>query len=278
MNNKKSNNSNNSGLPALIIAGVLLVAVVGGWWLYSSSKSSPNTANNKLPVNKTPPVNQPVQPTPMVNTKDLGAQPAHFKGAQNASVVIEEFYDFQCPTCASVHPLLYEMNATYGSRIKLIVRNFPLSQIHPNAYDAAVASEAAGLQGKFWEMQNLIFQNQQRWSAAPNARLLFESYAGTLGLDVEKFKDDMSGMAAKQRVDADLQRGRSMGVNSTPTILVNGKPVPPEMMTGDGFKQIIESEIARASSGGQTQTAPAATAKPAENTAVNAANSKPGNK
>ena len=276
MNNKKNNNSNNSGLPTLIIVGVLLVAVIGGWWLYTSSKSNPVTPSNRPANTNRPTPNQQAQSTPQTS-KDPGAQPAHFKGAQNASVVIEEFYDFQCPTCASVHPLLYEMNATYGSRIKLVVRNFPLSQIHPNAYDAAVASEAAGLQGKFWEMQNLIFQNQQRWSAAPNARLLFESYAGTLGLDVEKFKDDMSGMAAKQRVDADMQRGRSMGVNSTPTILVNGKPVPPEMMTGDGFKQIIESELKLAASG-QTQTAPAATAKPGENTAVNAANSKPGNK
>jgi protein-disulfide isomerase len=276
MNNKKSNNSNNSGLPALIIAGVLLVAAVGGWWLYSSSKSNPNTANNKPPVNKTPPVNQPPA-TPMISNQ-LGAQPAHFKGAQNASVVIEEFFDFQCPTCATVHPLLYEMNATYGSRIKLVVRNFPLSQIHPNAYDAAVASEAAGLQGKFWEMQNIIFQNQQRWSTAQNARTLFESYAGTLGLDIEKFKEDLSGLAAKGRVEADMQRGRSLGVNSTPTILVNGKPVPPEMMTAVGFKQIIESELAKLSSGGQTQTAPASTVPPAGNKAAENSNAKPENK
>ncbi len=276
MNNKKSKNSNNSGLPTLIIVGVLLVAVIGGYMLYTSSKSNPNIANNKPPGNKTPPVNQP--PATPITSNDPGAQPAHFKGAQNAPVVIEEFFDFQCPTCATVHPLLYEVNSTYGSRIKLIVRNFPLSQLHPNAYDAAVAAEAAGLQGKFWEMQNLIFQNQQRWSAAPNARILFESYAGTLGLDTEKFKEDMSGLAAKQRVDADMQRGRSLRVDSTPTILVNGKAVPPDMMTAVGFKQIIESELVKASSGGQTQTAPASTVKPPGNKAAETSNAKPENK
>ena len=272
MNNKKSNNRNNSGLPTLIIAGVLLVAVIGGWWLYSSSKTIPN----KPPGNR--PLPSPsVQPTPMIS-KDPGAQPAHFKGSQNAPVVIEEFSDFQCPTCGAMHPVFNDITATYGSRVKFVFRHFPLSQLHPNAYDAAVASEAAGLQGKFWEMQNLIFQNQQRWSPAPNARALFESYAGTLGLDVEKFKTDMSGLAAKGRVEADMQRGRSLNVNSTPTILINNKLVPVEMMTGVGFKEIIEGELAKAARSGQTQTAPASTAQPAGNKAAENSNAKPENK
>ena len=277
MNNKNTNKNNGSGLPVLIIIGVLLVAVIGGWWFYTNSKSNSttSTSNNRSANINRPPANQPQSTQKPIESKEPGAQPAHFKGAQNAPVVIEEFFDFQCPTCAAVHPALNEAYATYGSRIKLISRHFPLSQIHPNAYDAAVASEAAGLQNKFWEMQNLIFQNQQRWSAAPNARALFESYAGNLGLDVEKYKADLSGMAAKQRVDADIQRGRSMALDSTPTIFVNGKKVPPDMMTGIGFKQIIESEL-RAAGGGQTQTAPPANS--AQNTAANAGNSKPANK
>jgi protein-disulfide isomerase len=276
MNNKETN-KNSSGLPVLIIAGVLLAAVVGGWWFYTTSKSNPNNSKVNTPSNINKPTNQPA-PTPQSITSNLpGAQPPHFKGAQNAPIVIEEFFDFQCPTCASVHPILHEINATYGSRVKVITRHFPLTQIHQNAYDAAVASEAAGLQGKFWDMQNLMFQNQQRWATAPNARALFESYAGTLGLDTEKFKEDMSGMAAKQRVDADIQRGRSMGISGTPTFYINGKPVSPDMMTSAGFKQLVEIEI-RSAPVGQNQTAPAATAKPADNTAANASNSKPANK
>ena len=273
MNNKKSKNNNNSGLPTLIIGGVLLVAVIGGWWLYSSSKTIPN----KPPGNR--PLPSPsVQPTQMINTKDLGAQPPHFKGSQNAPVVIEEFVDFQCGTCAAMHPVFNDISATYGSRVKIIYRNFPLTQIHPNAYDASVAAEAAGLQGKFWEMQNLLFQNQQRWSAAPNARALFESYAGTIGLDVEKFKTDILGLSAKGRVDADLQRGRSLNITSTPTIIINNKPVPVEMMTGVGFKEIIEGELAKAARGGQTQTSPASTVQPAGNKAAENSNAKPENK
>ncbi len=166
-------------------------------------------------------------------------------------------------------PIFNDITATYGSRIKFIFRNFPLTQIHPNAYDASVAAEAAGMQGKFWEMKNLLFQNQQRWSTAAGGRTLFESYAETIGLDVEKFKSDISGMTAKQRVDADMQRGRSLNINSTPTILINNRPVTPEQMNSVAMKQIIDGELAKISGGGQTQTAPASTVKSAEsNSAV----------
>lgn len=180
-------------------------------------------------------------------------------------VVIEEFADFQCPTCASVHTMMNEINAAYGSRVKFIYRHFPLTQIHPNAFNAALAAEAAGMQGKFWEMQNLLFQNQQRWSAASGVQTLFESYAETLGLDVEKFKADMAGTAVNQRVQADMQRGRSLSVNSTPTILINSRPVSVNQMSVPGIRQIVNNELANLSGGDQTQTTTATPAKPVEN-------------
>ena len=175
----------------------------------------------------------------------LGAQPPHYKGAQNSPVVLEEFADYQCPTCGTMHPLMNEINSVYGSRIKFIFRNYPLVQIHKNAYEAAVAAEAAGLQGRFWEMQNLLFQNQRNWSNIADIRPIFEGYAQTLGLDVERFKSDVAGLLAKRRVEEDLQRGRSLNISSTPTLLVNGRPVPFELMTFDGLKQIIDTELAK---------------------------------
>lgn len=273
-------NNNNSGLPVLIIIGVLLVAVIGGWWFYTSSKTETNpikVTNANTNINK--PANQQQQQSPTMTSSVPGAQPPHFKGSQNSPVIIEEFADFQCPTCATLHGIMNEVNSMYGSRVKFIYRNFPLSQIHPNAYDAALAAEAAGMQGKFWDMQNILFQNQQRWSGAAGARTLFESYAETIGLDVEKFKEDMSGMAAKQRVDADIQRARSMNVNSTPTIIINSRPVTPDQMTLVGIKQLVDAELARTSGGGQNQTAPpSATAKPAENKPAETNKSNAGNK
>jgi protein-disulfide isomerase len=248
----------NSGLPFVIIGVVFLVVVIGGWYLYSSSSKKPvtsgttNTATNGVP----PKPNN----TPIVSNMQ-GAQPPNFKGAQNSSVVLEEFADYQCPTCATMHPVMNEITATYGSRIKFIYRNYPLTQIHRNAYEAAVAAEAAGLQGKFWDMQNLIFQNQRNWQNVEIVRPVFEGYAQTLGLDVEKFKTDVAGLPAKQRVDMDAARARSLNVSSTPTVLVNGLPIPFEQMTIDGMKRIIDAELAK--TGGNQQTAPSAPSAPA---------------
>ena len=249
-NKKSTTNESNSGLPLVIIGIVLLVAVVGGWYLYQSSNSKSTASNTNRPANAT---QQQPNNTPMTSSV-LGAQPPHFKGAQNSSVVLEEFADYQCPTCATMHPVMNEINAIYGSRIKFIYRNYPLTQIHKNAYEAAVSGEAAGLQGKFWEMQNLLFQNQRNWSNVADVKPVFEGYAQTIGLDVEKFKADVLGMAAKQRVDADMQRGRALNISSTPTVLVNGKPIAFEQMTIDGIKQIVDAELAKT---GNQQAPPA---------------------
>ncbi len=252
MENKNNNSNDNSGLPLVIIGIVLLVAIVGGWYLYQSSSKKTPVANTNA-ANKTSTTLPQPNNTPMVSNV-LGAQPPNFKGAQSSTVTIEEFADYQCPTCGAMHPVMNEINALYGSRIRFIYRNFPLVQIHKNAYEAAVSGEAAGLQGKFWEMQNLLFQNQRVWSNVDDIKPVFEGYAQTIGLDVEKFKADVAGLAAKQRVDADLQRGRALNISSTPTILVNGFPVPFEQMTVDGVKKVVDAELVKTGGNQQMQT------------------------
>ena len=265
-----SNGKNkNSGLPLIIIGMVLVVAVGGAWWLYNRSSTPPkkNTPANTSSANtaRTPAA---------VNA--LGAQPPNLQGSPNAAVTIEEFADFQCPTCSVKHPMVKELVSTYGSRIKFIFRNFPLAiPAHDKAYDAAVAAEAAGLQGRFWDMQNLLFTNQQAWSANPDYRKVWEGYAGQIGLDVEKFKSDMAGLNAKSRVDADMQRGRALSVNSTPSIFVNGMLIPFEQMTIEGMRAIIDGELQKAQSSQQNQPAASAPTAPAQSgqTAPGAANS-----
>lgn len=234
-------NNNKSGLPIAIIGVVLLVALVGGWWYYNNSKttatrpSATNTASsgkNWAEVfSKAPP----------------GANPAWSKGAPNAPVTVEEFADFQCPTCASMHPRVNELMAAYGSRVRVIFRQFPL-QGHQWSYDAACATEAAGMQGKFWDMQNMIFTNQQTWSTSPDARKIFTEYAKTLGLDVQKFSDDMIGMVAKNRVDADLQRGRAVGVTSTPSFYINNQPLGNNL---NALRQMVDIELQKAAGANQ---------------------------
>ena len=178
-----------------------------------------------------------------------GSTPPNTKGAPNALVTIEEFADFQCPTCGSMHPKVQEIRAAYGDRIRIIFREFPL-QMHPHGYDAACAAEAAGMQGKFWEMQNKLFTNQAAWSNQTDARKIFTNYATELGLDTAKFSDDMIGLPVKNRVDADLQRGRALAVSSTPTFYINNRPYEGDL---NALRTAIEAELQRLEKGGNNQ-------------------------
>jgi len=247
--------------PLLIIGAVLIVAILGGWWLYTSSKSTPSSGNK---AQKNTATNAPAQTSQIPANAPPGATPPNMMGSPTATVTVEEFADFQCPSCGATHPTMKQVQSMYGSRIKFIFREFPLP-MHDKSYDAAVAAEAAGMQGKFWDMHNQLFTNQKTWSADPNFRDVWADYAQKIGLDVEKWKNDMAGLPAKSRVDADLQRGRGLNINTTPTVFVNGKQVPYPDVTVEGMKQVIDLELQNAQ---PAQAKPAASA-PASNAPAN---------
>ena len=133
---------------------------------------------------------------------------AHVRGNPEAPVTLEEFADFQCPPCGQFAPFVEELLREYDSRLRVVFRNFPLPA-HEHAREAALAAEAAGFQGKFWEMHDTLYREQSAWSKAPNARELFESYAGTLGLNLDQFKKDIDSDKARERVDSDHALGDS---------------------------------------------------------------------
>lgn len=228
--------------PFLIIGGIFLATIAGIWWISQSGGNEVAVNSNTVATNNGQPQDNRV---PNYDKAPAGATPAHFKGSENSPVVVEEFADFQCPTCGVVHPKMNEISAKYGNRVKFIYRNFPITSIHPNAYGAAVAAEAAGLQGKFWQMQDLLFRNQTQWSNASNPKQIFGEYAQKIGLDTEKFENDTLGVQAKQRVDFDMQRGQALKLSSTPTVLVNGKPIPFQQLEVADMERIIEAELAR---------------------------------
>ncbi len=251
---KKVEEKKKSGAPILIIGGVLVAVLLIGWYMIGSAKttvnSNVNKAANTANVTKTPavPLNAPA-----------GATPPNLAGSPTALVTVEEFADFQCGSCASANPTMKEIKSMYGSRIKFIFRNYPLAiPQHDKSYDAAVAAEAAGLQGKFWDMQNQLFTNQQAWTANPNYKQIWNEYAQKIGLDMSRFASDTAGIVAKGRVDADIARGKGLNVNSTPTVYINGVSVPYTEMKVDSLKTIIDAELAKG-------TAPA-TVAPAANT------------
>jgi protein-disulfide isomerase len=126
-------------------------------------------------------------------------------------------------------------------------------------YKQADPREAAGLQGKFWPMQDQLFSNQQTWSTAPNYREIWNGYAEKIGLDMQKFQADVSGIAAKSRVDQDIARAKGMGVGSTPTIYLNGQSIPYTEVNVPSMRRIIDAELQKAS-GGQQSAPPAAPA------------------
>lgn len=255
-----------SNAPLFIIGGVLLAVVIGGIWYYNSKSQS--TANsNTNSANRTAANNNANRSAIPANAPP-GASPPNVAGSQTAAVSLEEFADFQCGSCAAANPIMSEIKSLYGSRIKFVFRNYPLSiPAHDKAYDAAVAAEAAGLQGKFWDMQNLLFQNQQAWTSAPSYKQMWKGYAEKIGIDVAKWEADMLGMAAKRRVDDDLVRGKAIGVNSTPTLYINGMAVPYTEMTVPKLKAIIDAELQKAPS-----AAPATAANPTAANSAPAAN------
>lgn len=230
----------------VIIGAVVLVGLISAWWFYSNSTPPPNNNRANNANSNTKPVGTPAN-------APAGATPPNMTGSATALVTVEEFADYQCPTCASTHPIMNEIKSIYGSRIKFIYRNFPLAiAAHDKTYEASVAAESAGMQGKFWEMQNLLFTNQQSWTGNPGYKQMWDEYAQKLGLDVAKFQTDMAGLAAKSRVDEDLKRGRGLNVNSTPTIFVNGVSLEPKDFNVNSMKVIIDGELLKAASSAQS--------------------------
>jgi protein-disulfide isomerase len=167
---------------------------------------------------------------------------AHVRGNPDAPVTLEEFADFQCPPCSQFAPFAEELLREYDSRLRVVFRNFPLPG-HEHAREAALAAEAAGLQGKFWDMHDTLYREQEGWSKAPNARELFESYAGTLGLNVDQFKNDMDSDKARERVDSDRALADFLGVKVTPTLFINNRPVDQKDKNPEGVRAAINAAL-----------------------------------
>ena len=179
----------------------------------------------KILIKEPPPVAQ------NISTDDDPSQ-----GDVNAPVTIVMFSDFQCPTCAAVHPMLKKVIAEYKDKVRFVVRDFPLEPIHENAFEAAQAANAANAQGKFFEYAELLYNNQQMLD---NASL--KEFASRIGLDREKFDADLDGGKFAGEVRKDMADAIGYGINSTPTIFVNGVKVR-QFSTAD-FRKAIERAL-----------------------------------
>ena len=144
-----------------------------------------------------------------------------------------------------LHPVVKQLEHDYGDQLRVVFRHFPLTKIHKHALIAARAAEAARNQGKFWEMHDQLYRNQNAWKDLDDARSTFIGYARELGLNVDRFTRDMDGPDVEQRIASDMQKGSSAGVTGTPTVFIEGHMIRYEATTPDGLRQGINFMLQR---------------------------------
>ena len=182
-------------------------------------------------MNKTPKTSEHANPAAVTSSD-------HILGTTTAPVTLIEYGDFQCPACKTYFPYVERLMNESSTTLRLVFRHFPLAQ-HANAVPAALASEAAGLQGKFWEMYRLLYENQAEWSEVSDSASIFEKYALQIGLDVAKFKVDLKNSLLVDHVNSDRDEGAKIGINATPSFFINDKFVQPQSY--ESFKALIDA-------------------------------------
>lgn len=163
------------------------------------------------------------------------------KGDANSKVVLAEYSDFQCPACKNAEPSVKAILSEFGNQIRFEYHHFPLMEMHKNALPAGIAAEAAGKQGKFWEMHDKLFDTQEEWAESTSAKDMFKKYASDLGLNADTFAKDLEDPALKAKVEAGRRDGEVKNVNSTPTFFLNGKRIRPSSI--DDFRSLIREAV-----------------------------------
>ncbi|MDP6571541.1 MAG: thioredoxin domain-containing protein [Patescibacteria group bacterium] len=183
---------------------VIIVIILGLWWLVARS-NAPGSAI--------------VPPSSEIADTDWT------KGRTNTKAAIIEYSDFQCPACSAYFPIVNQLIEEFGDSIQFAYRHYPLRTIHPNAEEGALAAEAAGAQGKFWEMHDMLFERQNDWSGQRNPFDLFSTYAQNMDLDLAQFEADYNSDKAKDTIRAHETAGRRIGISGTPAFIVNGERI-----------------------------------------------------
>lgn len=206
----------------LLILAALVVVFGGIFWFNKSKTNAPGKTNSSQ------------------------AQPSnHTLGTNTTGVTLTEYGDYQCPACGQYFPIVKQLQANYNDKILFRFANFPLVQIHQNAMAGARAAEAAALQNKFWEMHDLLYQNQNAWADSSNPTTFFDQFAQSLNLDMAKFKTDSASSAVLGTINADVAQAQGYGATGTPTFVLNGKRI--ESPTSlEAFSKVIDEAIANA--------------------------------
>lgn len=212
----------------VVLATIILVA--GGIFLMTKGNPPATPADNKVDTSKL------VSPNSYVTSgfSDGNYLPA----TASATTTLVEFGDYECPACALYSPMVRQLLTDFAGKINFVFRNYPLSQ-HSNSLLASYAVEAAGLQGKYWQMHEKVYATQSSWENLSDPKSVFIGYAQGFGLDVNKFTTDMNSSRVKDIVQADVDAGNAVGLTETPTFYLNDLKIN---LTGsyDQFKNLIQ--------------------------------------
>jgi protein-disulfide isomerase len=173
----------------------------------------------------------------------------HVFGKADSKVTLIEYGDYQCPACGSVHVTIRDITEQYKDKLRFVFRNFPLTAIHPNGKAAAAVVEAAGLQGKFWEMHNKVYESQSSWSdlSISDRGNFFDGYAKGLGLKVSTFQTDTASKSVEDKIAYDTALGNKVGVDATPTFYLNKTKLEISMTSSkEKMKEVIDAALVKA--------------------------------
>lgn len=179
----------------------------------------------------------------------------HIIKASNEKVVLIEYGDYQCPACGAAYAPLKAATEQLKDQVTFVFRNLPLTSLHPNAFAAARAAEAAAKQGKFWEMHDRLYETQDSWgNVTTNQQSLFEGYAQELGLKMDQFKTDYASEETANRINRDVSSAKSgFDATGTPTLVLNGEKIENPASTTEAYVKVLSEAITKA--GGTVPTA-----------------------
>jgi protein-disulfide isomerase len=230
-------------LPFIIIIVVLIAGLGVGYALLRKSSNSNNPNVTFMPPSQN---SDSTASAPNNNSSAAKSEPVTKPNVKVSSPVeVEEYGDYQCPPCGKLYPELKKIEEDYGNQVHFVFHYFPLIKIHKNAMAAARAAEAARLQNKFWQMHDRLYRNQSLWAEAADPRPIFISFAQQLGLNTEQFQSDMESNRVEQTIMAETQRALSLGVNGTPTLVIEGQQLRPEATNPDGIRRGINVMLER---------------------------------
>lgn len=206
-----------------IVFSVAIVALLGGLVAWTRISNPPVDLAN-VDIN-----------TVLAASSQSGNIGDHSRGNADGKILLIEYGDFQCPSCSEANTNVNQLLTDYGDKITFVFRNFPLTTIHPNARAAAGVAEAAGLQGKYWEMHDLLYTNQNDWNNLDGTKRtdVFNGYASSLGLNTTTLTNDAASASVSQKIAFDQAIGRKLDINATPTFYLNGEKV--DSTTSDGI-------------------------------------------